>query len=65
MEHAGLACVSYRDVIPRATLRPLFTLFACRRAGALTVESPLVVRRADGALTDEMYEVRRGFGFPR
>ena len=61
---AGLAVSSYRDVIPRVTLRPLFTLFACRRtAGALTVEPPLEIRHEHGALTDEMHEVRKRFGF--
>ena len=61
---AGLAPASSRDVVPRAGLRPLFTLFACRwRAGEHAVEPPLVVRNADGSLTTEMHEVRRRFGF--
>lgn len=60
---AGLACVRYRDVVPRATLRPLFTLFACRHDGALVVEEPLVVRQKNGELTDQMQAVRRSFGF--
>jgi tRNA1(Val) A37 N6-methylase TrmN6 len=60
---AGLVTIRYRDVIPRETLRPLFTLFACRWSGVLAVEPPLVVRHADGALTEEMRSVRRGFGF--
>ena len=48
---AGLAPVSSRDVVPRAGLRPLFTLFACRwRAGEHVAEPPLVVRNADGSL---------------
>ena len=63
VQAAALATVRYRDVIPRETLRPLFTLFACRRDGALVVEDPLVVRRADGTLTDEMQSVRHSFGF--
>lgn len=62
---AGLATVSYRDVIPRRTLAPLFTLFACRRTGDCIVEEPFVVREQDGALTDEMQAVRAGFGFER
>jgi tRNA1Val (adenine37-N6)-methyltransferase len=61
---AGLATVSYRDVIPRQTLAPLFTLFACRReATARIVEEPLVVREQDGVLTAEMQAVRARFGF--
>jgi tRNA1(Val) A37 N6-methylase TrmN6 len=60
---AGLVLTRVRDVIPRATLRPLFTLFACRRDGTSTEEAPLVVRHEDGTLTDEMQTVRRRFGF--
>jgi tRNA1Val (adenine37-N6)-methyltransferase len=62
---AGLAVTAIRDVIPRATLRPLFTLFACRRRADAPVadEPPLVVRDEDGELTGEMRAVRRSFGF--
>jgi tRNA1(Val) A37 N6-methylase TrmN6 len=60
----GLVTTSYRDVIPRVGLRPLFTLFACRRSGELCIEPPLPVRDADGNVTAEMLAVRRGFGFP-
>lgn len=64
---AGLTVCRLRDVIPRETLAPLFTLFACRHAevggGETTVEPPFTVRHADGGLTEEMAEVRRGFGF--
>jgi tRNA1(Val) A37 N6-methylase TrmN6 len=64
---AGLRVVRLRDVVPRETLPPLFTLFACRHPedceGQTTVEPPFTVRHADGALTGEMEEVRRGFGF--
>jgi tRNA1Val (adenine37-N6)-methyltransferase len=64
---AGLAVVRLRDVIPRETLPPLFTLFACQHAkagvGETTMESPFTVRHADGGLTEEMAKVRRGFGF--
>jgi len=63
---AGLSVVRLRDVIPRAGLPPLFSLFACRHpaeAGACTIDPPLVVRRADGELSAEMQAVRRGFGF--
>jgi tRNA1(Val) A37 N6-methylase TrmN6 len=64
---AGLGVVRLRDVIPRVTLPPLFTLFACRHrqdcGGDVTVEPPFTVRHAAGGLTPEMEEVRRGFGF--
>lgn len=64
---AGLAVVRMRDVVPRETLSPLFTLFACRHreefSGETTVEEPLVVRHQSGRLTAEMAAVRRGFGF--
>ena len=62
---SGLVVTSYRDVIPRVSLRPLFTLYACRRtAGApCRVDPPLEVRTVDGALSDEMVQVRRRFGF--
>jgi tRNA1(Val) A37 N6-methylase TrmN6 len=62
---AGLALTELRDVIPRAGLRPLFTLFACgRHAETPPREAPaLVVRDAAGTLTDEMQSVRASFGF--
>jgi tRNA1Val (adenine37-N6)-methyltransferase len=68
---AGLATTSYRDVIPRRGLAPLFTLFVCRRAagGALEpavapeIEPPFVVREQGGELTADMQAVRAGFGF--
>ena len=61
---AGLIVSSYRDVIPRVSLRPLFTLFACRRTSPdLHIDPPLEVRHEDGRLTDEMQAVRRRFGF--
>ena len=64
---AGLKVVSLRDVIPRETLPPLFTLFACQHlqdfVGETTVEEPLTVRHENGRLTAAMAEVRRGFGF--
>ena len=64
---AGLAVVSLRDVIPRETLAPLFTLFACRHvrdfSGQSIIENPLVVRESSGRLTAEMAQVRRVFGF--
>jgi tRNA1Val (adenine37-N6)-methyltransferase len=64
---AGLSTVKMRDVIPRETLTPLFTLFACRHrdefAGETEVEAPLAVREQSGRLTAEMAAVRRCFGF--
>jgi len=64
---AGLNVVRMRDVIPRETLPPLFTLFACRHPrdfqGETTVEESLTVRHEDGRLTREMAAVRRVFGF--
>ena len=69
---AGLDVVAYRDVIPRETLRPLFTLFRARLAGpsssgsapAGPVREPdLIVRTENGALSEEMRAVRRRFGF--
>lgn len=68
MVAAGLRVVTVRDVVPRETLAPLFTLLACQHAaefhGETTVEKPLIVRWENGTLTDEMLAVRRGFGFP-
>lgn len=64
---ADLKVVRLRDVIPRETLPPLFTLFACRHAqdcdDATLNEPPLTVRHADGGLTAAMAAVRHGFGF--
>ncbi len=66
--NAGLKLVRWRDVIPRETLAPLFTLFACRhpaQAKSEPVEDmPLTVRVASGELTTAMTEVRQTFGFP-
>jgi tRNA1Val (adenine37-N6)-methyltransferase len=64
---SGLKIVSSRDVIPRETLPPLFTLFACRLPedfqGKMKEEEPFIVRGQGGRLTAEMASVRRGFGF--
>lgn len=64
---AGLKVVRLRDVIPRETLPPLFTLFACRHGlafdGVMEEEPPLIIRHESGRLTAEMASVRRGFGF--
>lgn len=64
---ARLQVARQRDVIPRAGLPPLFSLFACRHAGECydcASDNPLVVRDADGQLTEQMQQVRRRFGFP-
>jgi tRNA1Val (adenine37-N6)-methyltransferase len=63
VEAAGLVTTRVRDVIPRATLKPLFTLFAARRAGTLVEDAPFVVREQTGELTAAMQAVRRRFGF--
>jgi tRNA1Val (adenine37-N6)-methyltransferase len=61
---AGLATTSYRDVIPRRSLAPLFTLFACRRRAAeCAALPPFVVREETGELTADMQAVRARFGF--
>ena len=63
---AELALVRQRDVIPRAGLAPLFSLFACRHADEAAdsaVDEPLVVRSHEGVLSEAMQQVRRGFGF--
>lgn len=62
-----LKIVRFRDVIPRETLPPLFTLFACQLPddfhGETTEEPPFIVRHENGRLTADMASVRRGFGF--
>src|SRR6478736_631495 len=63
---AGLCVTRQRDVIPRAGLPALFSLFACRHPMEGTqsvIDAPLLVRSADGQLSDSMQLVRRGFGF--
>lgn len=64
---SGLKIVRLREVIPRETLEPLFTLYACRFpadcAGAMEEEAAFTVREQSGRLTAEMAAVRRGFGF--
>jgi tRNA1Val (adenine37-N6)-methyltransferase len=69
---AGLRVVRMRDVIPRAGLAPLFSLFACRElepgaerepGAECELDAPLVVRTERGELSNAMQEVRRGFGF--
>jgi tRNA1Val (adenine37-N6)-methyltransferase len=64
VEAEGLPVVAMQDVVPRVGLRPLFTLFVCRRtAVARVVQRAFEVRTADGAVSEEMQAVRRCFGF--
>ena len=61
---AGLAVARIRDVIPRLGAKPLFTLFAARRAlGAVITDPPFVVRDAAGEITPAMQAVRARSGF--
>jgi tRNA1Val (adenine37-N6)-methyltransferase len=64
---AGLRVVRLREVVPRESLPPLFTLFACQHRSDFeeetVVEVPLIVRLESGRLSSEMAGVRRGFGF--
>jgi tRNA1Val (adenine37-N6)-methyltransferase len=62
---AGLQLLAMRDVVPRASIPPLFSLFACAlEANAETlVEPPLFVRDSEGVRTAEMESVRATFGF--
>jgi tRNA1Val (adenine37-N6)-methyltransferase len=68
---ASLSVARLCDVIPRAGLPPLFSLFACRHAAAqetalaqqTSIDEPLIVRDSDGQLSARMQQVRRGFGF--
>ena len=65
----GLVASEISDVIPRAGLQPLFSLYACRLAqeGGEADSSPrtgaFTVREESGRLSAEMAAVRRGFGF--
>jgi tRNA1(Val) A37 N6-methylase TrmN6 len=63
---AELSVVNICDVIPRAGLPALFSLFACRHLSAAhdcQVDPPLVVRDEHGQLSEAMQRVRRSFGF--
>lgn len=62
---AGLHVLAMRDVVPRATLPPLFSLFACAKDAErpMAVEPPLVVRDEHGLRTPEMEAARATFGF--
>ena len=60
----ALAITSFRAVVPRAGLEPLFAVYACRReAGPLVEEPPFVVRDAAGAHTEMYRAMRRRFGW--
>ncbi len=61
---AGLALMASRDVVPKAGLAPLFSLFLCRLGEAVEVvrEPPLVVRDAGGVHTSDMTAARALFG---
>lgn len=62
----GFTVVAERDVVPREGLAPLLSLFACQLGEHPSVrEEAFVVRRTDGAHTEEMHEVRARFGWPR
>jgi tRNA1Val (adenine37-N6)-methyltransferase len=60
--------VTSQDVIPRAGLAPLFSVFACRFGAPERPEhedKPFVVRDAQGVHSDQMMCVRDRFGWPR
>ena len=65
----GLLAHEIIDVIPRAGLSPLFSLYACRHrpenaeAGPPSRVDTFVVREENGRLTAAMAAVRRSFGF--
>lgn len=63
---AGLCITRLCDVIPRAGLPALFSLFACRHAAysaEVVLDPPIVVRDHDGQISSAMQLVRQGFGF--
>lgn len=61
---AGFSVVLRRDVVPRETVPPLFSLFACRiGAHAEITEPPFVVRHANGDHTEALRRVRTRFGW--
>jgi tRNA1Val (adenine37-N6)-methyltransferase len=70
---AGLALIRRREVVFKEGEAPLISLFAASRAEDLPpsilargpfVEPPLVIRRADGQVSEEYAMVRMSFGFP-
>ncbi len=67
-EAAGLVQVRSRDVIPRAGIAPLFTLFVYARApreAPPILEPPFVVREADGAHTPMLMRAQACFELAR
>ncbi len=64
---AGLRLVRWREIVPRAGKEPLLCIFAMRRPEAaepLVVDSPLVVRDAQGRRTEEFRALRAAMGMP-
>jgi tRNA1Val (adenine37-N6)-methyltransferase len=59
----GLAASRIRDIVPRAGLPPLFSLFLAALEAEPLVEERFVVRDADGTHTDAMHAVRARLGF--
>ena len=63
----GFTRIAQRDVIPRAGLPALFSVFACRVGSAErhedAIDAPFVVRNADGSHTQAMHDVRARFGW--
>jgi len=64
LEAAGFALVRSRDVVPRAGLEPLFSVYAARLGThPHEVEPPFVVRDAAGTPTPMYLAMRRRFGW--
>lgn len=69
---AGLSCIRFRPIVLRAGANPLLGLFLCARATDLPegiqqrtfLEPPLVIREANGAVSDEYRAVKLSVGFP-
>ncbi len=62
----GFTRIDHRDVVPRASLPALFSLFACRAVAGPSEEAqdePFVVRNDDGSHTQAMHDVRARFGW--
>lgn len=61
----GFSIAFERDVVPRASLPPLFSLFACRLEPSTphVMEPPFVVRNEAGVHTEAMHALRARFGW--
>lgn len=60
----GFSITHVRDVVPRAGLPALFSVFACRLGAHATVlEEPLIVRSEAGKHTSAMHAIRARFGW--